>query len=539
MKPRENQRRRAGAWLAALVFVLATIPATLFAAGVEEQEAAETDTNFNAAGYPVVDEEITITVAGRKRPQVKREYNDMEIIQEWSAITNVTVEWQLYEPSVWNERRNLIVASMDLPDAFYGIWTIPGGEIVNWGTQGILVPLEEMIERYGTATKELFGDGQPYRPSITAPNGHVYTLSVVNEQYENAINDATFINVQWLNDLDVAFPTDLMELKEALVAFRDNDANGNGDSTDEIPFSFRYPRNWSFPMGSFGISDNWQLTNVDEDGKVFYIATTENYKDYVRYMHELYSEELIDIEAFTHNRQVYRSKYRDGLVGVFVEWQKQGRLGPELIDQYEPLPILDGPAGYGKTVTRWNQAQNSTGAFGITSANQYPEATFRWLDLTYNEEWSMQLNWGPIGKNIEVLEDGSVLQLPTPEGMSYNDFRHAYAPGAGSAFALTRSAFERLIPTETVREKRDLFALYSRWAPQEFWHTGLASMEETEELATLETDIQDYTREQTVLWITEGGIDDGWDRFVATVETMGLKRMMEIRQAQYDRVMGR
>lgn len=524
--------------LAALL-LLTAVPALVTAAGSQEAVQAEAEAGFNANGYPVVDEAITITVAGRKRPQVKREYNEMEIIQEWSRVTNVNVEWQLYEPSVWNERRNLIVASMDLPDAFYGIWTIPGGEIVNWGNQGILLPLEEMIEQYGTATKELFGEGQPYRPAITAPDGHVYTLSVVNEQYENAINDATFINVTWLEDLDVAFPTDLEEFKEVLVAFRDNDANANGDPDDEIPFSFRYPRNWSFPMGSFGISDNWQLTNVDENGRVFYIATTENYRDYVQYMHELYAEGLIDIEAFTHNNQVYKSKYRDGIVGVFVEWQKQGRLGPELIDQYEPLPILDGPAGYGKTVTLWNQAQNSTGAFGITSVNEHPEATFRWVDLTYEEEWSMQLNWGPIGKNIEILADGTVRMLPTPDGMSYNDFRHAYAPGAGSAFALTREAFARLDPTPTVREKRDLYDLYSRWASDEYWHTGLASAEETEELSTLETDIQDYTREQTVLWITEGGVEREWDRFIATVENMGLERMMEIRQTQYDRVMGR
>jgi putative aldouronate transport system substrate-binding protein len=520
------------------LIALVAAPAALFAAGSQEGAEPVAEAGFNATGFPVVDEAITITVAGRKRPQVKKDYNDMELIQEWSELTNVDVEWQLYEPSVWNERRNLIVASMDLPDVFYGIWTIPSGEIVNWGNQGILVPLEDMIEQYGTATKELFGKGQEYRPAITAPNGHVYTLSVVNEQYENAINDATFINAQWLRELGLEFPETLADFEEALIAFRDGDPNGNGDTTDEIPFSFRYPRNWSFPSGSFGISENWQLTNVDEDGTVFYIAVTENYKDYLTYMHRLYSQGLIDIEAFTHNNQVYKSKYRDGVVGVFVEWQKHGRLGSDLIDQYEPLPILDGPAGYEKTVTLWNQAQNSKGAFGITSANEYPEASFRWVDVTYEEEWSMQLNWGPIGKTIEILDDGTVRQLPTPDGMSYNDFRHAYAPGAGSAFALTASAFARLEPSPKVQEKRDLFDLYSKWAPEEYWHTGLASAEETEELSTLETDIQDYTREQSVIWITEGGIEEGWDQFVATVENMGLERMMEIRQAQYDRVMG-
>jgi putative aldouronate transport system substrate-binding protein len=522
------------------VACMVLLPAALLATGTQQDETAGTGgAGFNATGFPVVDDPVTITVAARKRPQVTVAYDEMEIIQAWSELTNVNVEWQLYDPPVWNERRNLIVASMDLPDAFYGIWTIPGGEIVNWGTQGILVPLEEYIDDFGTATRELFGEGRPYRPAITAPDGHIYTLSVVNEQYENAINDATFINVAWLENLGLDFPQTLDDFTNVLIAFRDEDANGNGDANDEIPFSFRYPHNWSFPMGSFGISDNWQLTNIDEEGQVFFTPTTRNYRDYIAYMHELYSEDLIDIEAFTHNSQVYQSKYRDGIAGVFVEWQKQGRLGPELIDQYEPLPILDGPSGYGKTVTVWNQVQNSTGAFGITSANEHPEATFRWLDVTYEEEWSLQLNLGPVGKNIEILGNGTVRILPTPAGMSYNDFRHAYAPGAGSAFALTRSAFERLEPTPTVQEKRDLYALYSEWAPDEYWRSGLSSAEETEELATLETDIQDYAREQTVRWITEGGVDSGWDNFQNTLRAMGLERLMEIRQAQYDRVTAR
>ncbi len=515
------------------------LPAALFATGTQQDETTGGDgPGFNATGFPVVDNPVTITVAARKRPQVTVDYNEMEIIQAWSELTNVNVEWQLYDPPVWNERRNLIVASMDLPDAFYGIWSIPGGEIVNWGTQGILVPLEEYIDNFGTATRELFGVGRPYRPAITAPDGHIYTLSVVNEQYENAINDATFINVAWLENLGLDSPETLDELREVLMAFRDEDANGNGDAGDEIPFSFRYPRNWSFPMGSFGISDNWQLTNVDDDGNVFFIPTTQNYRDYVAYMHELHSEDLIDIESFTHNSQVYQSKYRDGIVGVFVEWQKQGRLGPEIVDQYEPLPILDGP-GYGRRVTVWSQAQNSTGAFGITSANEYPEVTFRWIDVSYEEDWSLQLNLGPFGKNLELLDNGTIRVLPTPESMSYNDFRHAYAPGAGSAFGLSRAAFERIEPTAVVQEKRELYALYSEWASDEFWHAGLASTEESEELATLETDIQDYSREQTVRWITEGGVDAGWDRFQSTLNDMGLERLMEIRQVQYDRVMGR
>ena len=47
-----------------------------------------------------------------------------------------------------------------------------------------------------------------------------------------------FINKTWLDNLGLEVPTTLGELKDVLIAFRDNDANGNGDTTDEIPLDF-------------------------------------------------------------------------------------------------------------------------------------------------------------------------------------------------------------------------------------------------------------------------------------------------------------
>lgn len=524
-----------------IVFLILAMgaPALVLATGGREEPAsAGSETGFNATGFPIVDETVTITVAGRKRNEVTiDDYNQWDLFQDLEELTNVHIEWDLTPQSAWVERRNLIFASLDLPDAFYGIFTLGGNDVVTYGEQGLLIPLEGLIDRYGDNTRRLFAPRSEYRNMITAPDGHIYALSVINEQYENAINDATFINKAWLDRLGLDVPQTPDEFRTVLRAFRDNDANGNGDPGDEIPFSFRYPQAWSFPMGSFGISDNWQMANVDEDGNVFFIPTTENFREYIRFMNSLYSEGLIDIEAFTHNNQIYRSKYRDGVVGVFVEWQLTGRLDAELAAQYVPLPLLN--TGHDKTVTLWQQAQNSLGAFAITHENQHPEATLRWIDVLYGEDWSLQSFYGPFGVTIERTADGMIRQLATPEGVSYEEFRHGVAPGAGAAFALTRPITASLAPTPTVTEKRALFDLYSQWAPEEYWHVGLASLEENEELSNLDSDIIDYSREQAVLWITEGGVDEGWANYQQTIRNMGLDRMMEIRQRQYDRVMGR
>lgn len=59
--------------------------------------------------------------------------------------------------------------------------------------------------------------------------------------------------------------------------------------------------------------------------------------------------------------------------------------------------------------------------------------------------------------------------------------------------------------------------------------------EENKELAFYKTDIFSYALEQTAKWITKGGIEEGWDDYIAKLEEMGLDGMMKIYRDAYDR----
>ncbi|MFQ9799203.1 MAG: hypothetical protein ACLR23_10055 [Clostridia bacterium] len=47
---------------------------------------------------------------------------------------------------------------------------------------------------------------------------------------------STFINTEWLANVGMDVPETVDELYDVLVAFKEQDANGNGDASDEIPF---------------------------------------------------------------------------------------------------------------------------------------------------------------------------------------------------------------------------------------------------------------------------------------------------------------
>ena len=79
---------------------------------------------------------------------------------------------------------------------------------------------------------------------ITWPDGSIRALMTGDEvSYANDAMGITIINKKWLDQLGMDIPTTMEEFYEVLCAFRDNDMNGNGDGSDEIPLKIS-EANW-------------------------------------------------------------------------------------------------------------------------------------------------------------------------------------------------------------------------------------------------------------------------------------------------------
>ena len=71
---------------------------------------------------------------------------------------------------------------------------------------------------------------------ITALDGHVYEIPALNTGAELEAGFHIWLNYQWLDNLGLSEPKNLDEFHDVLTAFKEQDANGNGDPGDEIPF---------------------------------------------------------------------------------------------------------------------------------------------------------------------------------------------------------------------------------------------------------------------------------------------------------------
>jgi putative aldouronate transport system substrate-binding protein len=161
----------------------------------------------------------------------------------------------------------------------------------------------------------------------------------------------------------------------------------------------------------------------------------------------------------------------------------------------------------------------------------------RWVDRLYEPTMSAQVSYGPIGETLEENADGVLVQATLPEGVNAGELRQQVALGAGAPHVLTRADFESVVLPEprALQRLQDLEEHYLPYAEPENYPSVFFSVEELQELGSIEPDIKALVEQKRAEWISSGGVEDAWDGYVSQLESMGLDRLVEIYQTGYDR----
>lgn len=490
---------------------------------------------FHAEGLPIVSGMAAYEMAAKSRHN--KNFADLEFFQKLEEKTGVHVDWNMSSEDGWKEKKGLLFAG-ELPDAFYGQGILTDVDVIKYGSQGMLIPMNDLIEQYAPNLRHLLDSNDEYRRQLTAPDGNIYSLPSLTE-LSPTTHDKLFINKAWLEQLGLKVPETLEEFRAVLTAFRDHDMNGNGRTDDEIPFTFLYNRreNGLFSLfGSFGQLDQPDHFIV-KDGKVLYTAITEPYKEAIEYFNGLYRDQLVDKEGFTHDFSVYTSKIGspEKNVGAFMAWSLSSSAGANK-DDFIPLAPLKGADG--KQI--WNtytSAINAKGSFAITNQASNPEVLMRWIDLHYDPETSLQIDQGLLGRTLEKSGDGTYHYLPVPEGKTFTEMIHDYSPGVNGVSAVTMEIASKLELNANLQERKDLDAFYKPYnvPADEVFPSVYFTMEEVEEISSLETDIKAYVDQCYANWIVNGGIESGWDGYLKKLNQMHIQDYIQIYQTAYDR----
>lgn len=503
---------------------------------------SEPDANFNAEGYPIVDEPITLSIMGSRNAAVFSPWSDNEVFQYMEDLTNIKFTYIDVDSNAWTEKLNLAFASGDLPDIITKT-SISNQMLITNLAQGQILPLNDLIDAYAPNVKATLERNPALETLITLPDGSIaglFTESLACSTESPLVPTTNFMIYQpWLDALGLSMPTNTEELYTVLKAFKEGDPNGNGEA-DEIPLSPLYGQGGLRDMMAFfGLpgGNSVNFCELDKDGAVVFLPLEPAYKDFLAYFKQLYAEGLLDNDVFTQNQQqvVAKGTDKDPLVGASVASASFLVVGDTRAQEMVTAPIIESPDG---ERVWYRRAAGNAGTFVLTSANQYPEASIRWADYFYSEEGA-QLSWMGIEGEAWAWNEDDTWSFIIPEGVSQSELR-GYAtlqPGGGNPSAFPLSWLQINDPSESFATQQR--ALYLEGDPENelvlAFPVVFYSDADQKQVATYATDINSYVDQMMAKFITgESDIEADWATYEETLKRMGLEDMLRIMQEACD-----
>ena len=494
------------------------------------------DANFNETGFPIVKEKVNLSFVYVKGANM-RDLNENAMFQKLEETTNVHIDWQYAGDADWGEQKSLLLASGDLPDVFFGSNTLKDMDIMT--NLDYFVPLEDYIDKYCTNLQAAYEAEPIMRKMITSPDGHIYTLSRKLPLRPKGC-DVPFINQKWLDNLGLEMPTTVDEWYNVLKAFKEQDANGNGDPNDEVPLTGCGMFDWIRYVNPWGITDSLEenyLALDQETKKPIFIPADERYKECIQFFHKLYSEGIMDQEFCTQDGSMADAKLKNeevSRVGTGIAWEVKSQTNPHS-DEYVVMPPLAGPNG--DRYIRGNDATIIYGRneFTVTTACEYPEVAMRWADAYADDDISVQSYWGPYGEVLDKADDGTITFLDPPEGKNGDGwYWEVTCRDHGPKYISPETEAKIVLPEGSGDgAKLECDEIIKDFVAEPYPLVNYTE-EQMDEISKLTVDIYKYVTESWANWIVNGGIENDWDGYIAQLNQMGLERLMEIYQEALD-----
>lgn len=508
-------------------------------------------------------EEVTFPLAETKElsfitnapARTEQEPNNRTIFKRLQEQTNVHIKWICFVADQFGDKKNLALAQFGaLPDGLF-IAGMGDYDLLRYAKQGVIIPLENLIDKYMPNLQAVFEKYPEYRVMCTAPDGHIYSFPWIEQLGEGkeaiqAIGNTPYINKKWLDYLGLEVPKTTKELENVLIAFRDhaNELQQEFNITGNIiPMSFIINNGDQDPailINGFGegYGDTGDHFAVTDDGKVIYTSVQEGYKEGIAWLHHLVEENLADPEAFTQDWSTYVAKGKNHRYGLCFTWDIANI---DNYDDYIMLPALEGPDGL-VNITRQNGSETSgfdRGRCVLTSNCRDTALAAAWIDQMYAPIQSAQNNWGTYGEEgtanifeMSTNENGEPMlkhmDLGDNSPVEIRENQSVNGPLA------VLNDYYGIYVTEPDDAKWRLDNMHETYLDdmnsQYVYPNVFMSLEDTNRVSQLDTDIKRYAEQMKASWILNGGIEEEWEGYLQKMKDYGLDEYLEIKQKYFD-----
>ena len=498
----------------------------------KEENTEETEEIVSSVSYPICETgDITLTYFMAWPPFLLGQYDPGEV-QFFAAMeeaTGISVDISFCSTEVFSDQLSLMSASNSYCDLMQGAATnYPGG-----GTKAIedemlvdLLPyMEENMPNYWAymqdeAVSRLIINDQGYVPMLSG----IYTDYYYTDQ-------GLWVRQDWLDELGMEKPETLDEFTAMLEAFQ-----AEMGATEALTVLS------SGTLGSVGATFGSNPGGIIiVDGEATYSDITENTREYLRYMNQLYEAGLISSDFMSYTDSSTKPPedvVLNGLTGVFNEDVASITNYTNMVEGMELTALQSPLQTSGELLDNGPYAVLVSSQYNISIATtcEYIEEALQYIDYLFTEEGMILANYGIEGITYDVIDGVYTFKdeiLNDPLGFQIS-LSINICPG-----------FVRMIDwdvtyltyNEAQKEAVDIwmtaYGSSDATFPQDY---VTYTTEESETISALESDISTYCEECRLKFIIgDMDLDTEWDDYVANVEAMGVAELETVYQAAYTR----
>ncbi|MDQ6419566.1 extracellular solute-binding protein [Paenibacillus sp. LHD-117] len=526
-------------WIVMIAFAL--IASGCFGGGGgEKREATNTPKETGGAESAENGEPFEYPMEGLPKLTLMTEFPDMgmpnrgAIDQEYEKRTGIAIR-HLGGVPMRDNKFNYLLASGNLPDIFLNNWLeYPGGP-EKAIEQGYILPLNDVIDRYAPNFKRVLEENPEIDKMVKTDSGVYYAFPFIRSELDR-VYGGPIVRQDWLDELGLAVPTTIEEWHTMLKAFKDKKG---ATAPLTLRTLFMGERTAGF-AGAFGVMGNFYV----EDGKVTYGYLEPGYRNYLATMSQWYREGLIDKDFAVLDLETVDKKLTSGVSGATIGWHsyiEKYNLAAQAGDSAGRYAAAPYPTLIEGEVPKFGQLDNAyagTSSAAIKATTKQLEAAVRWLDYAYSEEGSMLNTFGIEGVTY-TMENGvpkyTELVVANPDGLSSDQVMLKYAHQTNFPMIQRDSRLEWKF-----EETNQALEIWKQTKHEDYLLPPITpTPEEASELSTLMGAISDYVKDAELRIIL--GVDpiEAYDDMVKQLELMGVDRVLEIKQAAYERYVNR
>ena len=468
-------------------------------------------------------------LAGYEADSTNRDWNNSLFFQRWSALFDLSLSFSQYgEYADWQKEIQAYLNGAALPDAlFKAELNVP--ETLDLYEQGLIINLRPFIEADMPNLNALLKENPEWEKAIMLKDGAIAALPGLTKLQ---VNNAVWVNAQWLEALKMDMPTDKESFVNVLRAFKEKDPNRNGKK-DEIPFAYLGTWDLKFLAHAYGLIANDYNVYVDDGGQVRYLAEAEGFRDFVAWLRDLYTEGLLDKNGFStvdSARQITDEKATI-TYGMLMGSSPVNLLPAANSDIYSIMEPLEYE---GEQVYRDLLWQVTRGTFAITNACKDPSALLKAIDYLYSNEGAILAQAGIEGEEFKRDENGKWSFITTDEMDSLNNVRAATIADGGLSYYVSDEIALSYGDENAVKSTQEYIRLNAlSELPYPLVMLDKQTQQQADELQAKLGRLFEMSMGRFVLSQTELN-DENWAAFLQELDVNGLEEFLAIWQTAYD-----